>query len=233
MTVGEDVDISTRDLAWDGCDNVRDLGGLPTARGGQTVRGRIVRANNLDLLTCSGWQALWDYGVRTVIDLRNEEECQPGIVRPTGLTMLRIPFDAYASPEWISHWYPPGLPNNLGRYLADYPQALVDFGNAVASAADGGIVVRCAGGRDRTGLAAMMLLVHAGVGRRIAAADWQHSIARLSRYYAREGTADIKDDDLAAPDPQKLTVIRRQVAEFLAAVRTETFLNNDVRARLL
>ncbi len=40
----------------DGCDDVRDLGGLPTARGGQTARGRMVRANNLDLLTQSGWQ---------------------------------------------------------------------------------------------------------------------------------------------------------------------------------
>jgi hypothetical protein len=68
------VDIAARDLEWEGCDNVRDLGGLPTAGGGETVRGRIVRANNLDLLTRDGWQALWDYGVRTVIDLRNQEE---------------------------------------------------------------------------------------------------------------------------------------------------------------
>lgn len=227
------MDIAARDLAWDGCDNVRDLGGLPTTDGGRTARGRIVRANNLELLTREGWRALWDFGIRTVIDLRDEEECRRDAAdRPAGLTMVRIPFDAYASPEWISRWYPPGLPNNFGRYVADHPRALVDFGEAVARAGDGGIVVHCAAGRDRTGLAAMMLLVHAGVEGRIAAADWEHSIARLARYYAREGTADAKDDALGDPDPRTLAVVRRQVAEFLAGVRTEDFFGDEVRARL-
>ena len=233
MTVDAHVDIAARDLAWDGCYNVRDLGGLPTAHGAETVRGRIVRADNLDLLTRDGWQALWDLGVRTVIDLRNEEECRPAVTRPAGLKTVRIAFDAYASPEWIRRWHPPGLPNNLGQYLADYPQALIDFGNAVAAAADGGIVVHCAGGRDRTGLAAMMLLVHAGVDQRIAAADWEHSIARLARRYAGQGAAGIEADDLAAPGPRQLAVIRRQVAHFLAHVDTAAFFGDEVRSRLL
>lgn len=233
MTAGVDVDIAARDLEWDGCDNVRDLGGLPTSDGGETARGRIVRANNLDLLTPRGWQELWDFGVRTVIDLRNEEECKPGIVRPSELTMLRVPLDAYASPEWISRHYPPGVANNLGRYLADYPHALVDFGKAIATAGDGGIVVHCAAGRDRTGLVVMMLLMHAGVEQRIAAADWEHSIERLTRYYAREGTQDIKDDDLGSPDAETLAEVRRQIADFLASVRTEAYFDDQVRARLL
>jgi hypothetical protein len=233
MTAGADVDIAARDLEWDGCDNVRDLGGLPTADGGRTALGRIIRANNLDLLTPRGWQELWDYGVRTVIDLRNEEECRADVVRPAELTMLRVPLDAYASPEWISRYYPPGVPNNLSRYLADYPQALIDFGKAIATAADGGIVVHCAAGRDRTGLVAMMLLMHAGVEQGIAAADWEHSIERLTRYFAREGTLDIKDDDLASPDARRLAEVRSQVADFLASVRTEVYFDEDVRARLL
>ena len=229
----DDVDIAARDLEWEGCDNVRDLGGLPTAGGGETVRGRIIRANNLDLLTHNGWQALWDSGVRTVIDLRNEEECRPDVTRPAGLTILRVPFDAYASSEWVRTWYPPGLPNNLGRYLADYPQALVDFGHAVASAEPGGIVVHCAGGRDGTGLAAMMLLMHAGVDQRIAAADWERSIERLARYYEREGAADMKDDFLGMPDPETLEEVRSKVADFLATLRTETYFGHEVRARLV
>jgi hypothetical protein len=147
---------------------------------------------------------LWDFGVRTVVDLRNEEECRTDVVRPAGLTMVRVAFDTYASTDWIRQWYPPGLPNNLGLYLADYPQALADFGKAIASARDGGIVVHCAGGRDRTGPAAMLLLVHAGVEARIAAADWEHSIERLGRYHAREGTENVNDDYLGAPDPKTL-----------------------------
>jgi hypothetical protein len=147
--------------------------------------------------------------------------------------MVRIPFDAYASPEWIRRWDPPGLPSNLARYLTDYPQALTDLGKAIATAEPGGIVVHCAAGRDRTGLAAMMLLAHAGVEQCIVAADWEHSIERLSRYYARAGSGNIKDDDLGAPTPETLAAVRRQVSDFLAALRTEDYFDEEVSARLL
>ncbi|WP_203834165.1 tyrosine-protein phosphatase [Actinoplanes campanulatus] len=44
-----------RHLDWDGCCNVRDLGGLP-ARGGRAVRhGAVVRADSLDRLSPAGW----------------------------------------------------------------------------------------------------------------------------------------------------------------------------------
>jgi len=37
--------IPVRNLTWDGCLNIRDLGGLPTAEGGATRFGVIVRAD--------------------------------------------------------------------------------------------------------------------------------------------------------------------------------------------
>jgi hypothetical protein len=43
-----------RHLDWDGCFNVRDLGGLPAAGGRVTRRGAIVRADALDRLTLVG-----------------------------------------------------------------------------------------------------------------------------------------------------------------------------------
>ena len=57
-------------LAWEGCLNVRELGGLPTEDGGETVFGRVVRGDNPEQLTAAGWASLADYGVRTVVDLR-------------------------------------------------------------------------------------------------------------------------------------------------------------------
>ncbi|MDQ3992731.1 MAG: tyrosine-protein phosphatase, partial [Actinomycetota bacterium] len=63
-----------RQLAWDGCANVRDLGGHPTGDGGTTRSGSIVRADLIRRLTDSGWQALVEYGVRTIVDLRFQEE---------------------------------------------------------------------------------------------------------------------------------------------------------------
>ena len=63
-----------RDLSWDGCLNVRDLGGLPTLDGGETRFGRIVRADSVRQLTGAGWEAAVAYGIRTIVDLRGDHE---------------------------------------------------------------------------------------------------------------------------------------------------------------
>jgi protein-tyrosine phosphatase len=65
-----------RELAWEGCLNVRDLGGHRTTNGGVTRYGAVVRADSVRHLTDAGWQAAVDYGVRTVIDLRADEELE-------------------------------------------------------------------------------------------------------------------------------------------------------------
>ena len=63
-----------RDLVWDGCLNVRELGGLPTQDGGVTRLGVVVRADSVRQLSAEGWQALVDHGIGTVIDLRGDHE---------------------------------------------------------------------------------------------------------------------------------------------------------------
>lgn len=75
-------------LAWQGCWNVRDLGGLGPVRA-----GALVRADSLQGLTEAGWQALWEHGVRTVIDLRNADDRAPD-GRPEGITTVQAIADA-------------------------------------------------------------------------------------------------------------------------------------------
>ena len=50
--------------------NARDLGGHATANGRQTRLNAFVRSDLPNCLTPDGTQALLDYGIRTVIDLR-------------------------------------------------------------------------------------------------------------------------------------------------------------------
>ena len=63
-----------RVLRWDGCVNVRDLGGLPLADGGETAYRVVVRADWLPGLSEDGRQALLDYGISLIVDLRPERE---------------------------------------------------------------------------------------------------------------------------------------------------------------
>jgi protein-tyrosine phosphatase len=59
----------------DGTTNMRDLGGLPTADGGRTVPGRILRSDNLQTLTADDVARLRSqFGLREVIDLRTTAE---------------------------------------------------------------------------------------------------------------------------------------------------------------
>src|SRR3977135_3293639 len=54
--------------------NARDLGGYPTLDGGQTQWRSLLRSDDLAQLTAEGVQALSEYGVETVVDLRWSEE---------------------------------------------------------------------------------------------------------------------------------------------------------------
>lgn len=63
-----------RELRWDACWNVRDLGAHETVSGRRTQWKSIIRAGDLSRLTDAGRDALMAYGIRTVIDLRDPRE---------------------------------------------------------------------------------------------------------------------------------------------------------------
>jgi protein tyrosine/serine phosphatase len=69
---------TTRTDRWvrlDGTTNTRDLGGLPTTDGGTTVRGRILRSDNLQTLSAADVHRLVEeLGVTEVLDLRTTAE---------------------------------------------------------------------------------------------------------------------------------------------------------------
>ncbi|MFD2092910.1 tyrosine-protein phosphatase [Blastococcus deserti] len=59
----------------DGTTNTRDLGGLPTADGGRTLPGRVLRSDNLQTLSADDVRRLVEeIGLRQVVDLRTTAE---------------------------------------------------------------------------------------------------------------------------------------------------------------
>ena len=58
--------MNERVLAWEGCTNVRDLGGLRTCDGRMTRWRAVVRSDSPARLTPAGWSALYAYGIRTM-----------------------------------------------------------------------------------------------------------------------------------------------------------------------
>jgi protein-tyrosine phosphatase len=183
-----------RHLDWDGCFNARDLGDLPTADGRVTRRGAVVRADCLDGLSTTGWSALWDHGVRTVIDLRNDDELTaPAAERPDGLSRIHLPLDAIDDSGFWEDWmHGPqfATPLYYSAHLERFPARSARVLAAIAHAQPGGVLVHCFGGRDRTGQIAMLVLALAAVAPDEIAADYALSSERLERRYEALGEPD-------------------------------------------
>ncbi|MFD5083241.1 tyrosine-protein phosphatase [Kitasatospora sp. NPDC058201] len=180
-----------RTLVWDGCLNVRDLGGLRTTTGARTTRRSITRADNLDRLTAEGWDALLDHGVRTVVDLRNIEEYKPLLPLPEGVELIRVPLDELAGPAWWeAYGHLDGTPLALRPYLDHCPHAAAELITTIAGARPGGLVVHCGAGRDRTGLAALLLLALAGVEPAEIVTDYLLSAPNVRPLYGMLGLPD-------------------------------------------
>ena len=136
------MELNGRELSWDGCVNVRDLGGL-----GQVRPGAVVRMEAPGRLSEAGWAAAWAHGVRTV-------------------------------------------PLYFPAMLAEHPEPVVTAVRAIANAAPGCVVFHCAGGKDRTGLLALVLLTLAGAAPEEIIADYLLTYDRMKQRY----------DEIGAPD---------------------------------
>ena len=90
----------SRDLLWDGLLNVRDLGGHPTEDGGETRYDSIIRADSVRQLSDQGWAALVDYGVKTIVDLRTNDELAADPPAELPVEVLHIPFFETDADDW-------------------------------------------------------------------------------------------------------------------------------------
>jgi protein-tyrosine phosphatase len=169
-----------RAVTWDGLHNTRDLGGLPLRanRGGAvTSYGHIYRSGRLDDLDAEGWKHLVGRGVATLIDLRNGSEVREAPLRPTSLRVSSRPVEDELDEAFMAQWR--GRLGNPGYYQAAverWPQLFQATFEAIADAHDGGIVIHCSAGRDRTGLVVSLLLDAAGVEREAILDDYEWSV---------------------------------------------------------
>lgn len=225
--------MTDRHLDWPGCLNIRDLGGLPAGDGRRIRRGAVVRADSLDRLTPDGWAALHDYGVRTIVDLREDDEREIVVTRPPGISVVTVALDDNADSRF---WYDvidadvDGTPLYYGPFLARKADRCVEALSAIARAEPGSVVVHCGIGRDRTGLIALLLLALAGVPVEEIAADYALSGERLLRHFedvdpvvtrlAERGTTIAEAmRDLLAESPEPRLRAAGLTSEDLAAIR--------------
>ena len=220
----------------EGAVNVRDLGGLPTQDGNETVAGRLLRADNLQELSPSDIRRLVrDIGVTTVVDLRSSAEVAsegpapldtvPGVrhAHHPVIPELGSATDAVAEALLLKRdqdrsRFPsdPTCGHYLG-YLEDRPDQVVGAVRSIARD-DGTALVHCAAGKDRTGVVVALALTAAGVRSQAVVADYaatgERAEAILSRLrrsptYARD--LDSVPAEAHRPRPETMAAFLQQM----------------------
>ena len=183
-----------------------------------------MRADWLPGLSDAGRQALVDYGVTLIVDLRPEREDRADDYEPLPVPVLRQAMDPRDVP--VAWEWPSMREAYLGladRYRGSLAQALTALGNAEPPAA-----IHCAGGRDRTGIACGMALWLAGADRDAIAED--HALSD-------ESWAPHNADWLAqAPDDterERRMRISEPAGRTLVEVLEEIERSEGIRERLL
>ncbi len=162
---------NTRHLKVEGGVNVRDLGGYLT-KDGYTTRWRtLIRSAGLDHITDKGQRQLLDYGVKTIVDLRDDREVidYPDVfAHGNHAHYVNLPLSpsGFASGTDYAH---------LGELYCQYLSAFqVNIGKIIAAIAESeaGILFHCAVGKDRTGIVSALLLDLVGVPVEVIAEDY-------------------------------------------------------------
>jgi protein-tyrosine phosphatase len=208
---GTTVVAAERRVPFAGPTNFRDLGGYPTESGGRTRWGQVFRADNLYHLTAGDLEVFDALGIGVIYDLRrdDEREVEPGPRDCLHLTLPcrkvldtapRTPNDRNAGERWL-----------FEEYCGFLARAGPVFGLLFTELADGRArpsVFHCAGGKDRTGMTAALLLSWLGVDRETVLDDYEltgscaspERLAAVTDLFVQEGIPrPVADGLLSAP----------------------------------
>jgi protein-tyrosine phosphatase len=217
-----------RILSFQGGCNFRDIGGYRTQQGSSTRWGKVYRTGVLTYFTDDDHAPLTSLQVRSICDLRRAEERER---EPT-----RWPHENINALSWDDGLVTPTI-RGLG---ADYPrtaQGMFDtmvalyralpawmgprIGGMFSAIAEGDVpmIVHCAAGKDRTGIAVAVLLRSLGVPEQTVIEDYLLTNTSgnfeefiRSRHQAQLGVADTHSPLLSMPEEMRRVLFSADAA---------------------
>ena len=213
--------------------NFRDLGGYPTNDGRHTRWRTLFRADGLYRLTPDDANIVMNLGVRTVVDLRTNNE-----VRERGTFPVKDHDVAYHHlPIIDATWGETQTPEfndeveflvwAYREMLAEAAPRFADAINLLSQQTVLPAVFHCAAGKDRTGILAALVLGVLGVDESIIAADYglTRSATTRLRAWARQHQPELADlydrmpPRFTAADPRAMTIILNDITSRYGSLR--------------
>lgn len=168
-----------RRLPLEGAINVRDLGGYAindaiTEQGETKTKWKsLLRADSLHQLTPQDQAYLLDYGLRTIIDLRGEQEIgqAPNVfAEAEQVRYVNIPMFAGEAVQNLPEQFT--LLDTYKLMVDKLQPTIKTILTTIAEADEGVVMFHCSAGKDRTGITAALLLGLAGVAEADIVADY-------------------------------------------------------------
>lgn len=183
-------------LPLQGAFNFRDMGGHRTTDGRTVKKGLLFRAAELTGLTPDDHRLLEAYNVKHVFDYRNRGEAEQKPDPQIGQAVnIRIPANTAAedAPSLdLEKVFASGLHHHFSKTMlfdlyaalpirnASYKHLMELFKNPEANLP---LVHHCAGGRDRTGVGSMLILMTLGVPYETVLEDYLLSNVTLEKFH--------------------------------------------------
>ena len=187
-------------LILQGADNFRSLKAMPTRCGRRIGGHSLLRADQLHRLTVQDWQTLQNLGLKTVCDLRSagERERYPNCLPESAIQHLHLEVigDVRADPRiaamLVDNPVVEGARDMMLEVYRQLPGMLAPRLRALFelfSEDNAAVLIHCAAGKDRTGVAVMLLLHALGVAPEHIMADYVRSARRFSQLDAERQDA--------------------------------------------
>lgn len=186
-------------IVLDGANNTRDLGSMRCADGRRIKSGMLIRSGNLASLTDADVSVLNKYNIKAVIDLRTDlEERESPDIRLDGAQYYRLrPLTEAAM--GVTHEKTTGLQmftngidinGDPDKYMCDMYDKFMFSSHGEAEFArffdillntDGCVLWHCSAGKDRAGMASLLIETALGAEREEIIEDYM-----LTEYFTRE-----------------------------------------------
>ena len=192
--------LGARSVAMDSIQNVREIGGYGTSHNHQTTRwGKVFRSGQLSSL--SEWDSirLNNLHIKTVIDLRGNDELAVSPLRYSNANIIHIPIPIKNMDNVVARIQEDRMRKGDGLlFMQDtYLQYVTDYSEQFAKALDVfleednyPILINCSMGKDRTGYLTAMLLFALGIPEETIVRDYMASNENINighlAYMARD-----------------------------------------------
>lgn len=167
----------------EGTHNFRSTAGYSTSQSLIRENG-LFRSDALHQLSETGQAQLAEQGIVRVIDLRDRNELAhaPNAIGDVRTESIHHPiFDADGLPSGFG----PTSISEVYRYMVEErTDRIVGAVRLIADAPEGGVLVHCTAGKDRTGIVVASALTAVGVSREQVIADYAASAQNLSGTWA-------------------------------------------------